>query len=117
MHLNNLFIGIYYSLPPQWKDWCHRRQEKVHGVDDLLCSHLCVQGYGWICAWYCTPPHDLSFSAVLRVYHKIFDWHIGWTLYRLGFTSIISLENYGWFIECMFSVPILISTPSNLFNL
>ncbi|KAH9941892.1 OPT oligopeptide transporter [Epithele typhae] len=29
----------------------------------------------------------------------LFDWHIGWTLYRLGFTSIISLENYGWFIE------------------
>lgn len=29
----------------------------------------------------------------------IFDWHIGWTLYRLGFTSIISLENYGWWIE------------------
>ncbi|KAF8652395.1 hypothetical protein AX16_004423 [Volvariella volvacea WC 439] len=29
----------------------------------------------------------------------IYDWHIGWTLYRLGFTSIISLENYGWFIE------------------
>lgn len=27
------------------------------------------------------------------------DWHIGWTLYRLGFTSIIALENYGWFIE------------------
>ena len=24
----------------------------------------------------------------------------GWTLFRLGFTSIISLENYGWFIEC-----------------
>ncbi|KAF9010107.1 oligopeptide transporter [Cyathus striatus] len=29
----------------------------------------------------------------------IYDWHIGWTLFRLGFTSIISLENYGWFIE------------------
>ncbi|ESK88593.1 oligopeptide transporter [Moniliophthora roreri MCA 2997] len=29
----------------------------------------------------------------------IFDWHIGWTLYRLGFTSIIALENYGWWIE------------------
>ncbi|KAG5651754.1 hypothetical protein H0H81_007566 [Sphagnurus paluster] len=29
----------------------------------------------------------------------IYDWHIGWTLYRLGFTSIISLENYGWIIE------------------
>jgi OPT family oligopeptide transporter len=29
----------------------------------------------------------------------IYDWHIGWTLYRLGFTSIISLENYGWFLE------------------
>ncbi|KAF9447743.1 oligopeptide transporter [Macrolepiota fuliginosa MF-IS2] len=29
----------------------------------------------------------------------MFDWHIGWTLYRLGFTSIISLENYGWIIE------------------
>jgi len=28
-----------------------------------------------------------------------FDWHIGWTLYRLGFTSIIGLENYGWFLE------------------
>lgn len=32
----------------------------------------------------------------------MFDWHIGWTLYRLGFTSIIALENYGWWIECMF---------------
>ena len=31
---------------------------------------------------------------------QIFDWHIGWTLYRLGFTSIISLDNYGWWIEC-----------------
>ena len=30
---------------------------------------------------------------------QLFDWHIGWTLYRLGFTSIISLENYGWWIE------------------
>ncbi|KAJ8516758.1 hypothetical protein ONZ45_g5972 [Pleurotus djamor] len=29
----------------------------------------------------------------------IYDWHIGWTLFRLGFTSIISLENYGWWIE------------------
>ncbi|KAK1226738.1 hypothetical protein PQX77_010283 [Marasmius sp. AFHP31] len=29
----------------------------------------------------------------------IYDWHIGWTLYRLGFTSIIALENYGWWIE------------------
>ncbi|KAM6503272.1 oligopeptide transporter [Amanita muscaria] len=29
----------------------------------------------------------------------IFDWHIGWTLFRLGFTSIISLDNYGWWIE------------------
>jgi hypothetical protein len=27
------------------------------------------------------------------------DWHIGWTLYRLGFTSIIELENYGWILE------------------
>ncbi|KAI0760527.1 oligopeptide transporter [Fomes fomentarius] len=29
----------------------------------------------------------------------LYDWHIGWTLYRIGFTSIISLENYGWWIE------------------
>ncbi|XP_006463464.1 hypothetical protein AGABI2DRAFT_208266 [Agaricus bisporus var. bisporus H97] len=29
----------------------------------------------------------------------LYDWHIGWTLYRLGFTSIIALENYGWYIE------------------
>lgn len=29
----------------------------------------------------------------------IYDWHIGWTLYRLGFTSIIGLENYGWYIQ------------------
>ncbi|KAF8962563.1 oligopeptide transporter [Flammula alnicola] len=29
----------------------------------------------------------------------IYDWHIGWTLYRLGFTSMIRLENYGWLIE------------------
>ena len=31
----------------------------------------------------------------------LFDWHIGWTLYRIGFTSIIALDNYGWYIECM----------------
>ncbi len=30
----------------------------------------------------------------------LFDWHIGWTLYRIGFTSIIALDNYGWWIEC-----------------
>ncbi|KAG8955125.1 hypothetical protein FRC04_009582 [Tulasnella sp. 424] len=29
----------------------------------------------------------------------LFDWHIGWTLYRLGWTSIIALENYGWYLE------------------
>lgn len=29
----------------------------------------------------------------------LYDWHIGWTLYRIGFTSIISLDNYGWWIE------------------
>ncbi|KIO17519.1 hypothetical protein M407DRAFT_228119 [Tulasnella calospora MUT 4182] len=29
----------------------------------------------------------------------LFDWHIGWTLYRLGWTSIIALENYGWWLE------------------
>jgi hypothetical protein len=29
----------------------------------------------------------------------LYDWHIGWTLYRIGFTNIISLDNYGWWIE------------------
>ncbi|KAK7047421.1 hypothetical protein VNI00_006652 [Paramarasmius palmivorus] len=29
----------------------------------------------------------------------LYDWHIGWTLYRLGFSGIIQMENYGWFIE------------------
>ncbi|KAF8893097.1 OPT oligopeptide transporter protein-domain-containing protein, partial [Infundibulicybe gibba] len=29
----------------------------------------------------------------------LYDWHIGWTLYRIGFTSILSLDNYGWWIE------------------
>lgn len=29
----------------------------------------------------------------------LYDWHIGWTLFRLGFTSIMSLDNYGWWIE------------------
>jgi uncharacterized oligopeptide transporter (OPT) family protein len=29
----------------------------------------------------------------------LYDWHIGWTLFRLGFTSIIALDNYGWWIE------------------
>ncbi|KAI0312850.1 oligopeptide transporter [Amylostereum chailletii] len=29
----------------------------------------------------------------------VWDWHIGWTLYRIGFTSMIKMENYGWFIE------------------
>ena len=33
---------------------------------------------------------------------KLFDWHLGWTLYRIGFTSIISLDNYGWWVECEF---------------
>ena len=35
---------------------------------------------------------------------QLFDWHLGWTLYRIGFTSIISLDNYGWWIECMCAV-------------
>lgn len=30
----------------------------------------------------------------------LLDWHIGWTLYRIGWKSILSMENYGWFIEC-----------------
>ncbi|KAF5330038.1 hypothetical protein D9611_010470 [Ephemerocybe angulata] len=29
----------------------------------------------------------------------IYDWHIGWTLYRLGFTGAIALENYNWVLE------------------
>ncbi|KAJ3513007.1 hypothetical protein NLJ89_g3194 [Agrocybe chaxingu] len=29
----------------------------------------------------------------------IYDWHIGWTLYRLGFTGMIQVENYGWILE------------------
>ncbi|KAK0465543.1 oligopeptide transporter [Desarmillaria tabescens] len=29
----------------------------------------------------------------------IYDWHIGWSLSRIGYTSIIGLENYGWIIE------------------
>ena len=27
------------------------------------------------------------------------DWHIGWTLYRLGWTEAIKLENWGWILE------------------
>lgn len=27
------------------------------------------------------------------------DWHIGWTLSRIGWPKIIGLENYGWWIE------------------
>ncbi|KAH6917934.1 OPT oligopeptide transporter protein-domain-containing protein [Coprinopsis sp. MPI-PUGE-AT-0042] len=29
----------------------------------------------------------------------IYDWHIGWTLYRLGFTGAIQIENFGWILE------------------
>ncbi|KAG9102259.1 hypothetical protein FRC06_002178 [Ceratobasidium sp. 370] len=29
----------------------------------------------------------------------IWDWHIGWTFYRLGWTSMIQLDNYGWWPE------------------
>jgi uncharacterized oligopeptide transporter (OPT) family protein len=29
----------------------------------------------------------------------LLDWHLGWTLYQIGWTSIISMENYGWFLE------------------
>lgn len=32
----------------------------------------------------------------------IWDWHIGWTFYRLGWTSMIQLDNFGWWPECMF---------------
>jgi uncharacterized oligopeptide transporter (OPT) family protein len=27
------------------------------------------------------------------------DWHIGWTLYQLGWSEAIKLENFGWIIE------------------
>lgn len=47
----------------------------------------------------------ISYSelGILTIYPfslQLYDWHIGWTLFRLGFTSIISLDNYGWWIEC-----------------
>lgn len=42
---------------------------------------------------------------------QLYDWHIGWTLYRLGFTSIISLDNYGWWIECEFRPARLLGFP------
>ncbi|KAF9526157.1 OPT oligopeptide transporter [Crepidotus variabilis] len=29
----------------------------------------------------------------------LYDWHIGWTLYRLGFSGMIHMENYGWILE------------------
>lgn len=29
----------------------------------------------------------------------IYDWHIGWTLYQLGWKGAIGIENYGWIIE------------------
>lgn len=40
-------------------------------------------------------------ALIDAIYVQLFDWHIGWTLYRIGFTSIIALDNYGWWIECM----------------
>ena len=27
------------------------------------------------------------------------DWHIGWTLYQLGWPGAIAIENYGWILE------------------
>jgi uncharacterized oligopeptide transporter (OPT) family protein len=30
----------------------------------------------------------------------IWDWHIGWTFYRLGWTNMIELDNFGWWPEC-----------------
>lgn len=32
----------------------------------------------------------------------IWDWHIGWTFYRLGWTNMIQLDNFGWWPECKF---------------
>jgi OPT family oligopeptide transporter len=29
----------------------------------------------------------------------IYDWHVGWVLYRMGGTSAIELENFGWILE------------------
>ncbi|CAE6510756.1 unnamed protein product [Rhizoctonia solani] len=29
----------------------------------------------------------------------IWDWHIGWTFYRLGWTNMIELDNFGWWLE------------------
>ncbi|KAF8761685.1 OPT oligopeptide transporter protein [Rhizoctonia solani] len=29
----------------------------------------------------------------------IWDWHIGWTFYRLGWTNMIELDNFGWWPE------------------
>jgi hypothetical protein len=31
---------------------------------------------------------------------KLYDWHIGWSLSRLGWPALIAMENYGWWIEC-----------------
>jgi uncharacterized oligopeptide transporter (OPT) family protein len=49
----------------------------------------------------------LSFVAVFA--HKILsgyepgilvNWHVGWWLERIGFTSFIAMDNYGWWIQC-----------------
>jgi len=46
-----------------------------------------------MCATFCFKVMNGYAPGVLL------DWHIGWTLNRIGFTSIISLDNYGWWIE------------------
>lgn len=40
----------------------------------------------------------------------IWDWHIGWTFYRLGWTNMIQLDNYGWWLECMSLVTVFIGS-------
>ncbi|KAF9509733.1 hypothetical protein BS47DRAFT_1396579 [Hydnum rufescens UP504] len=50
----------------------------------------------------------LGFSFLAAFFWKVlsnyapgilWDWHIGWTMYRIGFTSMIQLDNYGWWLE------------------
>jgi hypothetical protein len=56
-------------------------------------SHCQTESKGTMVACFCWKVLNGYIPGIFL------DWHIGWTLYQLGWPGAIGIENYGWIIE------------------
>lgn len=80
-------------------------QEKGYRSDLNLQRCNLMEGHRFVRSWnrkfiyYPIVAVRFRHRTYMTVIIKTWDWHIGWTMYRIGFTSMIQMENFGWWIE------------------